>query len=140
VDTKRILLVLFLCGLFASFCYAGDYRRDGAYVAPYNRPKPDSVVRSNYDYKGNVNPYTDKEGYNYYPDTPKNEYYQPDYQSRPPQDVYVQPPSYNKSSKKIYNTLANDVNPSPIDQYAYAIPIGILILLVVYIFFKALRQ
>ncbi len=137
---KRILLVLTLCVLFASFCYAGDYRKEGAYVVPYNRPKTDSTIRSDYDYKGDVNPYTNKEGYNYYPDIPKNEYYQPDYELRPQQDVYERPPNYDKSSKKIYNTLANDVNPSSIDQYAYVILIGILILLVVYILFKALRQ
>ena len=137
---KTILLVLTLCGLFASFCYAGDYRKDGAYVVPYNRPKTDSTVRSNYDYKGKVNPYTDKEGYNYYPDTPKNEYYQPDYQSRPQQDIYRRPPSYNKDLNKNYNTSANDANPSSTDQYAYAILIGISISLIVYILFKALRQ
>ena len=137
---KTILLVLTLCGLFASFCYAGDSRRDGAYAVPYNRPKTDSALRSNYDYKGKVNSYTDKEGSNYYPDTPKNEYSQPDYQSYQQQDVYRRLPRYNKDLNKNYNTSAYDANPSSADQYAYVILIGISILFIAYIFFRALRQ
>jgi len=137
---KRMLLVLTLCGLFASFCYAGDSRRDGAYVVPYNRPKSDSAVRSNYDYKSKVNTYTDREAYDYYPDAPRDEYYRPDYRTRPKQDVYERPTIANKALKKFDNNLPSDAGPSSIDQYAYAIPIGISILVVVYILFRALRQ
>jgi hypothetical protein len=43
--------------------YVNGYtRRDGTYVQPHHRTAPDSNPFNNYSAKGNVNPYTGKEG------------------------------------------------------------------------------
>jgi hypothetical protein len=38
----------------------GYYRKDGTYVQPYSRTKPDSTLSNNYGYRGNYNPNTGK--------------------------------------------------------------------------------
>lgn len=40
----------------------GYTRKDGTYVAPHVRTSPNSTKSDNYSTKGNVNPYTGKEG------------------------------------------------------------------------------
>ena len=40
----------------------GYYRKDGTYVAPHERSAPDGDFDNNWSTKGNVNPYTGKEG------------------------------------------------------------------------------
>lgn len=40
----------------------GYYRKDGTYVNSYKRTTPDSIRNNNYDYKGNYNPYSGKQG------------------------------------------------------------------------------
>jgi len=40
----------------------GYYRKDGTYVQPHYRSNPDGNVYNNYSTKGNINPYTGKEG------------------------------------------------------------------------------
>ena len=78
---KKLLLALMAFLLFSPLCYAGDVsvkgytRKDGTYVAPYHRSSPDNTVTNNYDYKGNINPYTGQEGHNYYRSNPSSEYY-----------------------------------------------------------------
>lgn len=64
---KKLLLWLWL--LFTAFSLSakdvavkGYTRKDGTYVAPYHRTSPDSDKSNNYSSKGNINPYTGKEG------------------------------------------------------------------------------
>lgn len=40
----------------------GYYRKDGTYVQPHYRSKPDGNIWNNWSTKGNVNPYTGKRG------------------------------------------------------------------------------
>lgn len=40
----------------------GHFRRDGTWVPPHHRSKPDGNVWNNYSTTGNTNPYTGKEG------------------------------------------------------------------------------
>jgi len=40
----------------------GYTKKDGTYVAPHYRSSPNSTRNDNYSTKGNVNPYTGKEG------------------------------------------------------------------------------
>lgn len=40
----------------------GYYRKDGTYVKPYHRSSPNKTDKDNWSTKGNVNPYTGKEG------------------------------------------------------------------------------
>jgi hypothetical protein len=40
----------------------GYERKNGTYVEPYHRTTPDTTQKNNYETKGNVNPYTGKEG------------------------------------------------------------------------------
>jgi len=40
----------------------GYTRKDGTYVQPHNRSAPDGNFNNNWSTKGNVNPYTGKEG------------------------------------------------------------------------------
>lgn len=40
----------------------GHVRKDGTYVAPHYRSKPDSTAINNYSTSPNVNPYTGKTG------------------------------------------------------------------------------
>jgi hypothetical protein len=40
----------------------GYEKKDGTYVEPYHRTTPDKTPNNNYGTKGNVNPYTGKEG------------------------------------------------------------------------------
>lgn len=40
----------------------GYTKKDGAYVAPYQRTAPNGTQRDNWSSKPNVNPYTGKEG------------------------------------------------------------------------------
>jgi len=40
----------------------GYIKKDGTYVAPHQRSAPNGTQRDNWGSKGNVNPYTGKEG------------------------------------------------------------------------------
>lgn len=40
----------------------GYVKKDGTYVAPYNRTSPNSTKADNWSTKGNTNPYTGKSG------------------------------------------------------------------------------
>jgi hypothetical protein len=52
---------------------SGHVRQDGTYVAPSRATNPNSSKLDNYSSKGNVNPYTGKQGTvdPYKPDAPK---------------------------------------------------------------------
>lgn len=41
---------------------SGYFRKDGTYVAPYNRSSPNSTNHDNYSTHGNTNPYTGSSG------------------------------------------------------------------------------
>lgn len=66
---KKILLFLFLfLFLFSTLTYArtvrvkGHTTRSGRYVQPHYRTSPNHTKFDNWSTKGNVNPYTGKEG------------------------------------------------------------------------------
>lgn len=63
---KRLFCFLALfaltVGLSAAVSVKGYYRKDGTYVAPHYRSSPNGTKADNYSTKGNVNPYTNKEG------------------------------------------------------------------------------
>ena len=71
---KKLCLII-LSALVSSTAFAGDtyvrghYRSDGTYVAPHYRSAPNATKYDNWTTKGNVNPYTGREGnreyYNY---------------------------------------------------------------------------
>ena len=70
-----ILLVFsFISSAFAAWV-SGYTRSDGTYVSCYYRSSPNSTVRDNYSYKGNLNPYTGKSGTSYYRTSPTSGYY-----------------------------------------------------------------
>ena len=68
------LFVLFVAAVFAvvgslSVAHAkssgrvkGYTKKNGTYVAPHNKTTPDKSKHNNYGSKGNVNPYTGKQG------------------------------------------------------------------------------
>ena len=61
---KYAILAAFLA--FSTAAQAGSvngyYKNNGTYVQPYQRSAPDSTYTNNYNYKGNVNPYTGATG------------------------------------------------------------------------------
>ncbi len=63
-----LLLVVALILPLASVAFAQDvyvhgyYRRDGTYVQPHYRTRPDSSPYNNYSTYPNVNPYTGQQG------------------------------------------------------------------------------
>jgi hypothetical protein len=66
---KFFCCVLFLALVFAFIGSAiadvrvrGYTRRDGTYVAPHYRSSPNSTKMDNWSTRGNVNPYTGREG------------------------------------------------------------------------------
>lgn len=56
------LTVVIASGASAQVSVNGYTKKDGTYVAPHQRTAPDSTTQNNYSTKGNVNPYTGKEG------------------------------------------------------------------------------
>jgi hypothetical protein len=68
---KKILLLLMIVVLLAGTAYAkgghtvnvhGYTRHNGTYVAPHHRTAPNGTKADNWSTRGNVNPYTGKEG------------------------------------------------------------------------------
>lgn len=58
-----VLLFLVTCvAAVAAVHVKGYYRKDGTYVQPHYRSNPDHNFYNNYSTKGNINPYTGKEG------------------------------------------------------------------------------
>tara|TARA_B100000941_G_C28021193_1_gene310121 strand:+ start:158 stop:400 length:243 start_codon:yes stop_codon:yes gene_type:complete len=66
-----LYFAIFICLLippFNSLAYNNDvrvngyYRKDGSYVKPYYRTKPNNTMRDNYSTQGNINPYNGKQG------------------------------------------------------------------------------
>ena len=58
-----IFSFLFVSNLgFADTHVNGYYRKDGTYVQPYVRSTSDGNAYNNFSTKGNINPYTGKEG------------------------------------------------------------------------------
>lgn len=61
-----VLSFLFLCcsnsALSKSIHVNGYIKKDGTYVSPHERTTPDNNFNNNWSTKGNVNPYTGKEG------------------------------------------------------------------------------
>jgi hypothetical protein len=46
----------------SSHSVKGHFKKDGTYVAPHRATNPDGRFTNNYSTKGNVNPYTGKDG------------------------------------------------------------------------------
>lgn len=67
-DAMKNLLAIAaaILAIFATSAEAGRVRgyvkKDGTYVAPHQRSKPNSTQTDNYGTKGNTNPYTGKQG------------------------------------------------------------------------------
>jgi len=77
---KLVLVVFILLLIFASESFAGSkggyksssgsksthvkgyHKKDGTYVQPHHKTKPNTTKLDNYGTKGNTNPYTGKEG------------------------------------------------------------------------------
>lgn len=56
------ILVLATASASAQVHVNGYTKTDGTYVAPHVQTTPNSTINDNYSTKGNVNPYTGKEG------------------------------------------------------------------------------
>ncbi|QYG04662.1 hypothetical protein [Massilia sp. NP310] len=88
MKTKAILAVMLMAlgaSVMAQTHVRGYTKKDGTYVAPHYRSSPNSTRNDNYSTRGNVNPYTGKEGTK----APDNGYYTPP--SQPAQPIYSQP-------------------------------------------------
>lgn len=65
---KKTIIALICLATCASVLAAGSHSRkgyvkkSGTYVAPSHATNPNKTKRDNYSHKGNVNPYTGKEG------------------------------------------------------------------------------
>lgn len=62
---RIIISILLLALCFSSYAQVyvkGYYKKDGTYVQPHYRSSPNSTKMDNYSTKGNINPYTGKEG------------------------------------------------------------------------------
>jgi len=80
---KKILAVVLLLSTASAFAQVhvrGYTKKDGTYVAPHERTAPNHTNLDNYSTKGNINPYTGKEGTK-----------EPDYGYQAPQPVTTQP-------------------------------------------------
>ena len=63
VACLALTLTLMASESFARSVRVGGYtKRDGAYVAPHQRTAPDGSKMNNWSTKGNINPYTGKQG------------------------------------------------------------------------------
>jgi hypothetical protein len=65
MKTKTVLAVvlsMFAVSATAQVHVRGYVKKDGTYVAPHERTAPNSTTLDNYSTKGNINPYTGKEG------------------------------------------------------------------------------
>jgi len=125
----RVLAVLVLIFGFTEIGFARDvkvrgyYRKDGTYVQPHYRSAPNSNMRDNWSYKGNTNPYTGKEGTNYYRNNPTSEYYnKPSYKA----PSYDWSPSYKQSPEPYkpyktpsYETPSYKVPSNPFSTYEW---------------------
>jgi len=87
---KRFVLAMLALSSISAF--AGDHyrqgyvRKDGTYVAPSYQTNPNDTKLDNYSSKGNVNPYTGKEGtVDPYKPTP------PAWQPAQPANIWQQP-------------------------------------------------
>lgn len=60
--TCAALLVSSVAAASGSHSTRGYVKRDGTYVGPYHATNPNKTRTDNYSTKGNVNPYTGKEG------------------------------------------------------------------------------
>lgn len=57
-----LVLVFVSLSATAQVHVKGYVKKDGTYVAPHERTAPNDTKMDNYSTKGNVNPYTGKEG------------------------------------------------------------------------------
>jgi hypothetical protein len=62
--TLFLIVISMYCSniLIAQVRVKGYYKKDGTYVKPHVRSNPDGYIYNNWSTKGNVNPYTGKEG------------------------------------------------------------------------------
>lgn len=56
------LLSILTVSVAAQVSVSGYTRKDGTYVAPHHRSAPNDTRNDNYSTRGNINPYTGKEG------------------------------------------------------------------------------
>lgn len=67
-----ILIAAISTSAFAQVRVRGHFRKDGTYVAPHVRTKPNNTRSDNWSTRGNVNPYTGRAG-TQSPDRPNND-------------------------------------------------------------------
>ncbi len=71
-----IVMLIFSGIIFADTYVNGYYKKSGTYVEGYYRSDSNNSVKDNWSYKGNVNPYTNEDGTNYYKGNKSSEYYE----------------------------------------------------------------
>ena len=97
----------------------GYFKKNGTYVAPHYRSNPDNNIYNNWSVKGNVNPYTGKEG-THNPNKSTNsiisDYQKPSYipynnnQSDDSELIFDKTDWNDTTSNNIKNNLKNDFN------------------------------
>lgn len=71
-----IILLVGIAGTAMAGRVGGYFRSNGTYVQPHYRSNPNGSVTDNYSFKGNSNPYTGREGSNYYRHSTSSPYYE----------------------------------------------------------------
>lgn len=103
IKNKLMIALMTICLLF--FCNEsfsksvhvnGYFKKNGTYVSPHYRSSPDHNFYNNWSTKGNVNPYTGKEGTL---NNPQNDYHQRNYPLNTYKKTEVQSYNYNNIPK-----------------------------------------
>jgi hypothetical protein len=96
---------IFVCSAAFSQVHVGGYtRKDGTYVAPYERTAPNNTRNDNYSTRGNVNPYTGENG-----TKPRDE----DAYGSSRQPTYGQQPSQQPTYSNPYGSSYGEPKPAP---------------------------
>jgi hypothetical protein len=104
-----VVLVLVSAAVSAQVHVKGYTKKDGTYVAPHERTAPNGTINDNYSTKGNVNPYTGKEG------TVQPEATQFQYAPPPPQPIARPQPTTQPSYD--FQAKPDPAKPKPLGTY-----------------------
>lgn len=88
------LILIFEVTAFAQVSVKGYYRKNGTYVKPHQRTRPNNTITDNYSYKGNVNPFTGVVGTKS-EENPSSHTFTP--------YAGAKTPEYNNSGQRVYN-------------------------------------
>jgi len=115
-----LLMLAFILQVNAQVKVKGYYRKDGTYVQPHYRSKPDGNPYNNWSYPGNTNPYTGKTATgnpdtylkNYYnrsgTNSSNNSNYYPNSSTTSSYDRYNNSTTYNRYSNSSYYGSSNN--------------------------------